>query len=64
MTKLTSKQQTMIDQVIASMAISDMPLDQKQVEDLKLIVSKEKTVDQLIQEIKARYLEETSSVSM
>lgn len=64
MTKLTSKQQTMIDQVIASMAISDMPLDQKHIEDLKSIVSKEKTVDQQIQEIKARYLEDTSSVSM
>ena len=63
MTKLTPEQQAMIDQVAASMEISEMPLDQDNIEDLIWMVSNEKTADQLIEEIKARYLKEKSSAS-
>lgn len=63
MTKLTPEQQAMIDQVAASMEISEMPLDRNNIEDLIWMVSNEKTADQLIEEIKARYLKEKSSAS-
>ena len=49
---LTPKQQYMIDQVAATMAIENMPLTPQAYEDITAIVTGKKTSDQIIDEIK------------
>ena len=52
---LTPKQQYMIDQVAATMAIEDMPLTPQAYENLRMIAAGEKTTDQIIEEIRKRH---------
>lgn len=52
---LTPKQEYQISQVAATMAISDMPLTPQAYEDITAVVTGEKTVEQVIEEIKKRY---------
>lgn len=52
---LTPKQQYMIDQVAATMAIEDMPLTPQAYENIRMIAAGEKTADQIIEEIKKEY---------
>lgn len=49
--ELTSKQQNVIDQVAATMAIEDMPLTEKCYQNLKDTVTGKKTEEQVIREI-------------
>ena len=55
MPKLTSQQQYNIEQVAATMAIEDMPLDEKTYNYLAQLAAGEKTIDQIINEIKKEY---------
>lgn len=52
---LTPKQQYMIDQVAATMAIENMPLTPQAYENIRMIAAGEKTADQIIEEIKKEY---------
>lgn len=55
MKKLTPKQQKIIEQVAATMAIEDMPLTKQCEQNLVSLAIGEKTIEQLIIEIKQRY---------
>lgn len=55
MPELTPQQQYDIDQIAATMAIEDMPLDEKTYNYLAQLVAGEKTIDQIINEIKKEY---------
>lgn len=55
MPKLTSQQQYNIDQVAATMAIKDMPLNEKAYNYLVQQATGEKTADQIAEEIKKEY---------
>lgn len=55
MPKLTPQQQYNIDQVAATMAIGDMPLTERAYNNLVQIATGEKTVEQVIEEIKKEY---------
>ena len=55
MPKLTPQQQHNIDQVAATMAIEDMPLNEKTYSYLAQLATGEKTIDQIINEIKKEY---------
>jgi len=55
MSKLTPQQQYHIDQVAATMAIENMPLTEKAYQNLVQIATGEKTVEQVIEEIKREY---------
>ena len=52
MPELTPKQQYDIDQVAATMELEDMPLDEKTYNYLVQLATGEKTIDQIIEEIK------------
>lgn len=54
-TKLTAEQQDMIDQVAATMSISNMPLTDQCYADLIATLTGEKTEEEVIVEIKQRY---------
>ena len=53
--RLTAKQQSMIDQVAATMEIEDMPLTERCYEDLRAAAAGEKTVAEVIAEILRRH---------
>lgn len=55
MPELTPQQQYDINQVAATMSIEDMPLDEKTYNYLVQLASREKTIDQIINEIKKEY---------
>lgn len=55
MPKLTPQQQYNIDQVAATMAIEDMPLNEKAYNYLVQQATGEKTADQIAEEIKKEY---------
>ncbi len=55
MSKLSPQQQYNIDQVAATMAIEDMPLDKKTYNYLVQLATGEKTADQIIDTIKKEY---------
>lgn len=55
MPELTPQQQYDIDQIAATMAIEDMPLDEKTYNYLAQLAAGEKTIDQIINEIKKEY---------
>ncbi len=55
MPKLTPQQQYNIDQVAATMAIEDMPLNEKTYNYLVQLATGEKTADQIAEEIKKEY---------
>lgn len=55
MPKLTPQQQHNIDQVAATMAIKDMPLNEKAYNYLVQQATGEKTADQIAEEIKKEY---------
>ena len=55
MPKLTSQQQYNIEQVAATMAIEDMPLNEKAYNYLVQQATGEKTADQIAEEIKKEY---------
>lgn len=44
-----------IEQVAATMAVEDMPIDSRTYENLKQIAAGEKTAEQIIREIKKEY---------
>ncbi len=44
-----------IEQVVATMAIEDMPIDSQTLENLKRIAAGEKTAEQIINEITREY---------
>lgn len=50
-TELTPKQKDMLNQVVATMSIEDMPPTEQCYAELKAIVTKEKTKKQVITEI-------------
>lgn len=52
---LTPDQEDMINQVAATMAISNMPLTEEAYADLLAIASGEKTVEQAVEKMKRRY---------
>ena len=52
---LTQRQQAMIDQVAASMAIEDMPLSERCYENLREMLAGEKSEEQAIEQITGRY---------
>lgn len=49
------QKQYYIEQVVATMAIEDMPIDSQTLENLRQIADGEKTVEQIINEIKKEY---------
>lgn len=49
------QKQNYIKQVVATMAIEDMHLDEQTYENLRQLAAGEKTADQLIREIKKEY---------
>ena len=53
--QLTPEQQDMIDQVEATMSISDMPLSEQDKQNLVDLATGEKTIDQVIKEIEKYY---------
>lgn len=55
MPELTPQQQYDINQVAATMAIEDMPLDKRTYNYLVELATGEKTIDQIINEIKKEY---------
>lgn len=55
MPELTPKQQYDINQVAATMSIEDMPLNEKTYNYLVQLATSEKTIDQIIEEIKKEY---------
>ena len=55
MPELTPKQQYDINQVAATMELEDMPLDEKTYNYLVQLATGEKTIDQIIEEIKKEY---------
>lgn len=55
MSKLTPQQQYDIAQVAATMSIEDMPLNEKAYNYLVQLATDEKTIDQIIEEIKKEY---------
>ena len=55
MPELTPQQQYDIDQIAATMAIEDMPLNEKKYSYLVQLATGEKTIDQIINEIKKEY---------
>lgn len=55
MPKLTPQQQYNIGQVAATMAIEDMPLNEKAYNHLVQLATGGKTTDQIIEEIKKEY---------
>lgn len=55
MPELTPKQQYDIDQVAATMELEDMPLTEKAYNYLVQLATDEKTIDQIIKEIKKEY---------
>lgn len=52
---LTPEQQDMIDQVAASMAIENMPLTKRCYDNMRAVLTGEKTEEQVAQEIIRRY---------
>lgn len=54
-TKLTPKQQYMVDQTVATMRISGMEPPEELIEDLRRIAAGEKTVEESIKELDERY---------
>lgn len=54
--KLTPEQQNMINQVAATMAIENMPLTEQCYKNLYAMATKEKTKDEIIADIKRRYI--------
>lgn len=55
MPELTPKQQYDINQVAATMELEDMPLNEKTYNYLVCLAVGEKTIDQIIDEIKKEY---------
>ncbi len=55
MPELTLQQQYDIDQIAVTMAIEDMPLNEKTYSYLAQLATGEKTIDQIINEIKKEY---------
>lgn len=55
MPELTPQQQYDINQVAATMAIEDMPLDERTYNYLVELATGEKTIDQIIDAIKKEY---------
>lgn len=55
MSELTPQQQYDINQVAATMAIENMPLNEKTYNYLVQLATDEKTVDQIIDKIKKEY---------
>ena len=55
MKELEPQKQFHIEQVAATMAIEDMPIDEQTRENLMQIAAGEKTVNQIISEIKKEY---------
>ena len=55
MKELEPQKQFHIKQVAATMAIEDMPIDEQTRENLMQIAAGEKTVNQIIREIKKEY---------
>lgn len=55
MSKLTPQQQYDIAQIAATMTIENMPLDEKAYNYLVQLATDEKTIDQIIEEIKKEY---------
>ncbi len=55
MPELTPQQQYDIAQVAATMSIEDMPLNEKTYNYLVQLATSEKTIDQIIDEIKKEY---------
>lgn len=55
MPELTPQQQYDIAQIAATMSIEDMPLDEKTYNYLVQLATNEKTIDQIIEEIKKEY---------
>ena len=53
--QLTPEQQDQIDQVEATMSISDMPLSEQDKQNLVDLATGEKTIDQVIKEIEKYY---------
>lgn len=55
MSELTPQQQYDIAQVAATMQLENMPLDEKTYNYLVQLATEEKTIDQIIKEIKKEY---------
>lgn len=55
MSELTPQQQYNIAQVAATMQLENMPLDEKTYNYLVQLATEEKTIDQIIKEIKKEY---------
>lgn len=55
MQKLTPKQQFMVDQVAATMAVEDMPLTDQAHQNLIDVATGRKTTDEIAAEITKRY---------
>lgn len=55
MPELTPQQQYDINQVAATMELENMPLDEKTYNYLVQLATNEKTIDQIIDEIKKEY---------
>lgn len=55
MSELTPQQQYDINQVAATMSIEDMPITEKAYHHLVQLATSEKTIDQIIDEIKKEY---------
>lgn len=55
MSELTPQQQYDIAQVAATMELEDMPLDEQTYNYLVQLATNEKTIDQIIEEIKKEY---------
>lgn len=53
--KLTAEQQNMINQVAATMAISDMPLTEENIKELEDIVTGKITIEESIEQMKQKY---------
>lgn len=58
MKELEPQKQYQIEQVAATMAIEDMPIDSQTYENLKQIVTGQKTAEQVVSEIVEEYANE------
>lgn len=54
--RLTAEQQEMINQVVATMAIEDMPVTKQAYENMVAYITGEKTKQEILEEIKAKYM--------
>lgn len=52
---LTARQQEIINQVTATMAIENMPVTKRAYENMRALLTGEKTEEEIFNEIKARY---------